>query len=389
MAEDKKPKVTQESIVKMLEHKGFKFRLNTLTDRIDVNGIPITDGTWAQIRNTARDRGIGNMKQVEDAVLEEALKHEYHPIKEYLQGQMGWDGTPFIANLASYFTDVDGTFPWLLEKFLIGAVHKAFDSSAQNPMLVLDGPQNLGKSEFASWLCPPKLHKNHFIEAAIHPENKDDMIALANVWIWEVMELGSTTRKADREALKGFISTKQVTVRKPYGKEPMIKPALASFIGTINNEIGFLSDPTGHRRFRPVKLARINWGYKLDFYQGDIWAEAYAKYLADDTYKLTKTELDMLDPVRSRYELTDPMEELILKHFDVDPSKDQWWMSSLDILYYLGITLDILRNWSDHGTMIKLGVAASKLGLEGNRVRVPGGQLQRGYKGIKIKKVIP
>lgn len=384
LAKQSEPRVTTASIIKILQHKGYSFRMNVLTDRIDVNGYPISDKEWSIIRNIARDRGIGNMKQVEDAVVQEAAEHEYHPVKEYLQQQAGWDGTPFISNFCTYVQDTDGTFPWLFEKFLIGAVHKAFDSAAQNPMLVLDGPQNLGKSELASWLCPDALRKHHFIESAIRPEEKDDKINLTNIWLWEVMELGLTTRKADREALKAFISTKQVTVRKPYGKEPMIKPALASFIGTINNEIGFLTDPSGHRRFRPVKLTHINWAYKLDFYQGDLWAEAYAKYLMGDTYKMNRTELHQLDGVRERYELTDPMEELLLKHFTIDTNKDQWWLSSLDILYHLGVTKDVLSQWTSHSNMIKLGIACSKLGLEGKRIRV-GGQLQRGYNGIKIK----
>lgn len=378
-------KATTNQILNILKGGGYNFRLNVLTDNIDVNGERISDIQWAAIRNLARNKGINNMKHVEDVVLEEASTHAYHPIQDYLQHQSGWDGTPYIERFCTYVQDTDGTFPWLFEKFLIGAVSKAFDGWAQNPMLVLDGPQNLGKSELASWLCPDQLRKHHFIESAIRPEEKDDKINLTNIWLWEVMELGLTTRKADREALKGFLTTKQVTVRKPYGREPIVKPALASFIGTINNEIGFLTDPSGNRRFRPVKLTHINWAYKLDFYQGDLWAEAYYKYLEGETYKLTRAELQELDPVRERYELTDPIEELLLKHFIIDKDKDQWWLSSLDILYHLGVTKDVLSQWTSHSNMIKLGIAASKLGLESERRRVTGGQQQRGYLGIKIK----
>jgi len=370
-------KVKTGHIIKTLAHLGYKFRQNILTDRVEVNGDPITDTDWANIRSQARDRGFRNMRQVEDAVLVEASKHTYHPIKEWLQGQMGWDGTPFIERFTKYVVDSDGVFEFLFPKWMLGAVAKIFtNGDAQNPMLVLDGEQNLGKSELVKWLCPPHLQMNYFFEGAINPENKDDHIKLMNIWIWEATELGMTVRKADREALKAFITLRQVTARKPYGREPIVKPAMASFIGTINNEGGFLTDPTGHRRFRPCHLEYINWDYATDFYQGDLWAEAYARYLMNETYKLTPDEFNLLQPIRERYQLIDPMEELLLKYFVITPGGTSF-MNSTDILMHLESEMR-LPNPTSRGNTMALSVAANKLGLE------PGRKNNlRGYYGIK------
>jgi predicted P-loop ATPase len=370
--------IRTKNIIATLKHLGYKFRLNVLTDRVEVNGEPANDVTWAAIRSEARDRGYKNASQVMDAVTWEASKHPFHPVKDYFQSQMGWDGTPFIEQLASYFTDTDGNFPWLIEKWLIGSVSKIFSGGmAQNPMLVLDGRQNLGKSDFVQWLCAETLRRDHFFEGAINPEDKDDHIKLMNIWIWEVMELGLTLRKQDREALKAFITLRQVTARKPYGREPIIKPAMASFIGTINSEGGFLTDPTGARRFRPCTLVRIDWNYATDIFQGDIWAEAYAKYLMGDTYKLTPDEYTKLQPVRERYQLIDPMEEQLLKFFHITPQDDTQWMSSMDILTHLGQPL------TRSNTMM-LSVAANKLGLRKGRSVTLGGR-QNGYFGIRTR----
>lgn len=377
-------KVTSKQIITTLAHLGYKFRTNVLTDRIEVNGVYLTDIEWARIRTEARDQGMGNRSQVEDAVVTEAAKHPFHPIKDYLHSLLGWDGESHIDKLADFFRDTNGIFPVLLKKFLIGSMAKIFtDGEAQNPMLILDGRQNLGKSHFVWWLVPVALRLNFFNESAINPENKDDLIKLINVWIWEVTELGMTIRKADREALKAFITLRQVTVRKPYGREPLVKPALASFIGTINNEGGFLTDPTGHRRFRPVTLLDIDHSYAEQIYQDDIWAEAYARYLMGETYKLTKDELDLLTPVRERYELVDPMEEMLQKYFMIDPTREDWWLSSIEILNTLE-TYANLKGGPSKGNAMALGVAANKVGVE----KFKNGKLN-GYKGIMHKATIP
>lgn len=373
-------KIKSKHILTYLKHEGYKFRLNVLTDRIEVNGEPMTDTEWAKIRSLCRDRDYRNANQVMDAVTMEAAEHAFHPIVEYLQGLQGWDGTNHIERFASYFIDQDGVFPFLFPKWMIGAVAKVIErGQAQNPMLVLDGKQNLGKSELVKWLCAPELQKKYFFEGAINPDNKDDHIKLMNIWIWEATELGMTVRKADREALKAFITLRQVTARKPYGREPIVKPALSSFIGTINNEGGFLTDPTGHRRFRPCHLLHINWDYAIDFYQSDLWAEAYARYLMGETYKLTEDELNLLQPIRERYTLIDPMEELLLKYFYVDPYDNKNWMSSMDILNHLSL-MNVLPNATSRANTMALSTAANKLGL----TKIRNNQ-QQGYNGIRTR----
>ncbi len=175
------------------------------------------------------------------------------PVRDYL-GATAWDGRDHIGALAAHFTDAhevityaDGTartvmHAWL-RRWLIGAVGKVY-GKAQNPMLTLTGGQGIGKSHFVQWLCSglPDLH----VELAIRPDSTDQLKLLSTKWIWEVAELGATTRRADREALKSFITLGYATYRPPYGRYELHKPALASFIGTVNPDgAGFLNARPG------------------------------------------------------------------------------------------------------------------------------------------------
>jgi predicted P-loop ATPase len=379
-----KERITAKQIMGTLAHYGYKFRLNVLTDEVEANGVPLNDIELAVIHTVLRDRGYRSMPQVDDAIVTEASKHPFHPIKNYLHSLLGWDGQPHIEHLAGFFTDIDGLFPILLTKWMIGSVAKVFThGQAQNPMLVLDGRQNLGKSNFCLWLNAPHLREKFFYEGPINPDQKDDKIKLINIWHWEVTELGSTVRRADREALKAFISLRQVTVRKPYGKKPIVKPALSSFIGTLNNEGGFLTDPTGHRRFRPVTLTKIDWAYAEKISQADIWAEAYARYLMGETYRLTPDEFQALAPIRERYQLIDPMEEMLQKYFEIDPSDDTRWLSTIEILHTLETSAWLKGGPSRQNTMA-LSVAATRLGLQ--KVKRNN---QNGYLGVTHRAMVP
>jgi len=360
-----KKQIKFAEIIKILVHLGYKFRLNVLQNRVEVNSEPINDIHLAVIRSQLKDRGLGNIRQIEDAVLREADKHHFHPIKEYFQSLLGWDGAPHIERLTSFFDDDDGIFPMLMEKWLIGSVEKIFtDGQAQNPVLVLDGKQNLGKSHLCWWLTPPHLREKYFIESPIDPDDKDNRIRLVNKWIWEVSELGATLKRADVEALKSYITLRQVVVRTPYAKYDLVKPAMASFIGTLNDAGGFLLDPTGHRRFRPCHLTKIDWSYAEHISQGDIWAEAYCRYLQGETHLLTRKQQMSMEHLYDYYQLEDPIMEMLKTHFRLGTFTD--WMSSEDILTYLN-TMGLIQGGYNIRHTMALSRATKKLGLRKRR----------------------
>ena len=331
-------KNTSTDYIQYLTSLGYSFRLNELDDAIEVNHRRLDDIVAAEIRSQMRDAGYVDMTAIEDAYTAHAAKFRYNPVKNYLQN-LAWDGNDWIQTLAAFTNDAhppiqyaDGKtesmfYVWL-KRWLIGAIAKVFDYE-QNPMLVLDGPQNLGKSTFARWIGSGL--PNLFFEGAIHPDDKDYSRYLATSWIWEVAELGSTMRRQDVEALKNFLTIREATFRKPYGKHPVTKPALSSFIGTINNETGFLTDTTGNRRYLSVKLINLDWNYQnIDINQ--LWAQAYALWNAGaESHRLTPEEILARDGVNSTYQIEDPYESWVLKYYDVDPDELKWKTTTQEI----------------------------------------------------------
>ncbi len=316
-----------------LRSLGYSFRYNEVTDRIEINGEAISDPRAAKIRTQMRDLNNKRMVEIEDAYTAHAYDNCYHPVKDYLTG-LQWDGGPHIDKLTSYFTDTHGMFGIYLRRWLIGAVAKVFERT-QNFMLVLDGMQGGGKSYFASWLCPPAL-REYAVEGAINANDKDAWRRLSTKWIWEVGEFGSTVRKADREVLKDFVTRLDVTLRLPYGRYDIVRPALASLIGTVNNEgAGILNDPSGSRRFAVVTLTAIDWGYTaLDIEQ--IWAEAFTAYQSGESWELTAAERARQAAINEEYELESGIEGFLRKYYDLDPNGTDW-TSGVDIVQELEV----------------------------------------------------
>jgi len=363
-----------------LDSLGYAFRMNECNDQVEVNYTPISDALQAKINSQMRDLGYLNVNVMHDALVANAYDNKYHPVRDYLS-ELVWDGEDHIAKIPSYIEDSDGYFYQFFYRWLIGAVARAFEPlSCQNRMLILDGVQDIGKSYFVRWLASPVKHYPQlFVEGVIQPDNKDSQLRLVNSWIWEVSELGSTMRRADREALKFFLSVQQVTVRKPYGHYDLIKPALASFVGTVNNVSGFLNDPTGHRRFMTVRLTEIDWAYATDVDPEQLWAQAKHLYDSGEPWRLTEQEAECANFINAQYEMEDPLQDIILSLYDVTGDTYDFVskMALLDTLHDFGWRLRTPR-----GENMALSEELKKLDVVKGRATVEGKQI-RGYIGIK------
>ena len=367
--------------IRTLKKMGYSFRMNLCDDHIEINQRPLSDGQAAEIRARCRDLGLTRVHEIEDAYVAEAWRSGYHPVKEYLLG-CKYDGGRHIESLAGCFSDEYRMFDTWLKKFLVGAVAKVLGQH-QNRMLVLDGGQGLGKSSFARWLAGglPDYHHEGQIDTF---NRKDTEVQLMNTWIWEVSELGGTVARAEMNALKAILSQQWVKVRKAYGRHETIKPAMASFIGTINNEAGFLNDYTGSRRYMVAKLTAIDWGYtrlRVD----DIWAQALFLYQTGYRWTLDEDERETASEINEVYTVEDATQAAILKYFEIDAAQGAWFLSTLDIAQ----TLEEkgLRYGSSNATMMAVGRAMAALGLPKVR-KGPRGKREQGYTGLR-KKTLP
>lgn len=362
--------------IRALDKLGYKFKLNLCDDHIEVNSVPLTDFKAAEIRTRMASIGYTKWKQMEDAYNSEALRNAYHPVKDYLK-HCQYDGEDHIGKLAECFDDEYQMFDIWLKKWLVGAVAKVM-SGKQNRMLVLDGPQGIGKSSFVRWLASGLPH--FFYEGAIDTFNrKDTEVKLMNTWIWEVSELGGTMARAEMNALKAILSQQIVTVRKAYGRHETSKNALASFIGTINNEAGFLNDFTGSRRYMISKVRSINWDYeKIEIWK--VWGQALFLYDSGFRWNLDDVETEKANEINETYQIEDVTQSAIRKYFDIDHTQVNWFLSTFEIAQVL--EEKGLRYGSSNSTMLAVGRACAALGLQKMRKNA-NGQRVYGYCGIQ------
>lgn len=313
-----------------LRRLGYKLALNMLEDDVEIDGRRLDDITRSRIYLEMK-RVKASRADVDDTINVLASEEAYHPVQQYLAGLV-WDGKNHVgAFLQCIIGDgqtilcKDVQIPLhqaLISRWLLGCVARALDGNKdtafkhQTPMLVFVGEQGKGKSALARWLCSGLGHTFHQ-EGAMNPHKEEDKRSMVTKWIWEVSELGSSLRRADREAFKGFITQEWQTYRKPWGRGLITKPILCNLIGTLNSETGFLDDPTGHRRFLPVQVTGINWDYKeIDVNQ--LWAQVVHEYRSGVSPDLSDAERGALSETYKRHEVENPLQTYLTMYFDIN-----------------------------------------------------------------------
>lgn len=372
----KKSQITTNEYFQFFTEKGWNFRLNEILDDIYIGKERLTDEKMAMVKNHCRDWCISNNSRIDighivDSVSDIAGKNHFHPVRDYLNSLPNWDGADRIKQLALYFKH-DGNFARWLEIWLAGAVRRAM-TGKHHPMLALRGGQGIGKSFFSKWLCPLDEFYN---DSGIHPDQKDSRLKILTSWIWEVGEIGASTRRSDIDAIKAFLSLETIRDRKPYGRHEIVKPALASFIGTVNGD--FLVDKTGNRRFLTVGIESIDWGYTENIDKGQLWAQAVCA-CKKQRYILTPDEKIKKNLSNEENMITDPIEIFIEELFSFSCAGDDF-ISTSEILNLLSEK----KINPTRSTAMVVSEIMKKYGAKKGIKRINGKQ-QRGFTGIKKK----
>lgn len=386
-----------EKIKNALSDAGYRFKRNLCTDLImyavnDGNYKEHDDFVISEINRLVMDTKVGTRNDFADMVNVLANDNAYHPIKDYLES-LQWDGQDHIRKLAGYLTDKHESITYsngtqesvsyvYLKRFLVGSIAKIYVWDAQNPMPVIIGKQGDGKSTFSQWLCPlPDLAR----EDGLDPDNKDTLLKLRDSWIWEVGELGSTFRKADRDALKRLLTQNTVTARNPYGRRNVQKPIVTSFIGTLNeDQAHFLNDPSGNRRFHIMWITDIDWAYRDNVDINQVWAQAYHLFKNKEPYQLTSEEVETRERINKSHETDNPDFDAIRRVCDVEIGNMEWYTSIADIK-------DAVKTYGSSGSKDMLIYNAIRDFMYFNGATSDQNTKRKGYPGwygIKLKKHI-
>lgn len=292
--------------------KGIAY--NQMTHLIDVNGeLP-----WEQVKPGWNDTdhahlkmyfdrhyGIWSPTKVKDALLSAASERVFHPIRDYLDSLPVWDGTERVDTLLiEYLGAEDNSYTRaVMRKTLVAAVARIYEPGTKfDYILVLNGPQGIGKSTFFA-----KLGGKWFSDSLTVSDMRDKSGAekLQGYWILELGELAGL-RKMDVETVKSFITRTDDKFRQSYGINVENHPRQCVIVGSTNSTSGFLRDVTGNRRFWPV---RVSGGTKKVWEMTEIdqiWAEALAKYRGGEQLILTgEVEQIAYEEQRDAMELDD------------------------------------------------------------------------------------
>lgn len=386
--------VSYEDRVKARLSKEWDFRLNMILGCVEFKRVE--EKHFKQIKDRDVNSICHKIKEEKEfarlsvnkvhEILDSEFTPEYNPIQEYFDRLPEWDGTDFLSQLSDRIEAeeeiIDSETKTLyLKRWLIGVIAKGYAHQKHDQMLILTGPQGVGKSSFFQRIFPGIDKSGNFSnpyyanKPEFDPSDKDSKILLTNSLLINLDEMSSFNKK-DIAKVKGLITQDTVTVRKPYARRAETLPAIASFCGSTN-ENDFLSDLTGSRRFLTIPVKSIDYeNINTEFIQG-VWTQAFALFKQGEKHYFSEDEIKKIDELNASYQAVSPEVEAIQDYFIESETST---MNATEILGYLNeITLDKKLKFSIQA----IGKALSSLGYKKKSVRTPRGP-QKQYK-IDIK----
>lgn len=217
------------------------------------------------------------------------LENEFNPLQSYLDA-LEWDGVPRIDEALNKYLGAEKTEYNLaaFRVFLQGAVHRAYNPGCKfDYMMVLIGKQGDGKSTLFKFLaCNDDWYDENFNFKDTN--NKTTIEKMAGKWFLEMGEMD--TMKKDMvtsDALKAFVSSVSDDYRVPFARRKETRKRQCVFCGT-SNDINFLKDRTGNRRYLPIDCNATSATKRRIFdydtarpYFHQVMAEAVAEYKKD------------------------------------------------------------------------------------------------------------
>ena len=297
---------TRAGLIKALEWVGIDVRFNERSARMELqDAIAAAAGTpnWetsddlrgAKIREMVADtclylgaKGVPSRLQfgrerwgdVLDAILDD---RRVDPFKIWLNALPPWDSEDRLDFwLGHVFTVGDiheDLLSWASRSVLMGVVLRTdHPGEKHDEMVVLVGPQGIGKSTAWAWLLPGEPNRSIWFSDSLsfHDDRKAKAEALQGMVLVEASEMTGST-KAEVEMIKKFLSMTNDNIRLTYRRDPSPLLRRCMIVGTTNDPRCLPNDPSGNRRFVPVPCTAgdpaATRAY-LDEHRDQLWAEA-------------------------------------------------------------------------------------------------------------------
>ncbi len=285
----------------------FVPNLHNLCEVLKIEKTPIWYDTFLQKKQTNWQANEGNVTDWSDALtleltrqfqsfeglrrisrdlIDQAVELHAHERKrncltDWLDS-LQWDGKPRLNSwLIDYCGAQDNAYTREAGRcWLLAAMARAYAPGTKfDHCLVLEGKQGIGKSTAL------KILANNWFTELNKFEGKDSAELLQATWIVEISELDGM-KKAEVESVKRFLTTLSDKYRPPWGRHVVENPRTCVFAGTTNED-SYLRDPTGNRRFWPVKC---HWIKREDLQEDceKLLAEAVQRYRQGESFLMHK-----------------------------------------------------------------------------------------------------
>ena len=299
-------------------------RHNVITGRVEFripdtdNWQPISDrivnSLWAELSATKTVR-VQDMYRV----IESDFVPEFHPFRFYLEHLPPWNGEDYILAMSVSVSVKGGVaeqllFAEYLRKWLVGMVAGWVDDKVvNNVILVLIGEQGSYKTTWFNHLLPPALRQYFYTKTNAQRMGRDDLLTLAQYGLVCCEEL-DTMRPSELNQLKAAVTMPSIVERAAYAHFHEHRKHIASFCGTGNN-VQFLSDPTGNRRWLPFEVESITSPREVPFDYEGVYAQAYALYREGFRFWFSREEILKLAVHNRQFETPRLEEELVQLYF--------------------------------------------------------------------------
>jgi hypothetical protein len=308
--ENGRPQPTQENLKLALRKLGVTVKHDQFSSRNLIDGLkgfgPYLDDAAVNHLRLRIDRKWQFLAPKEfffDVILDLAQRNAFHPVRDYLAA-LTWDGTPRLDTwLHDYGGAPDTEYTRAVGALmLIAAVRRVRRPGVKfDEMAVFESAQGTNKSSALTILAvKPEWFSDNL------PLNADDkrvIEVLTGKWIVEAGELKGM-RKGEIEHVKALLSRPIDRARLAYDRMPVERPRQCVFFGTTNAH-QYLRDPSGNRRFWPVKIKVFDLkALKRD--RDQLWAEAAAREADGESIRLASDMWSAAEAEQEKRTVADP-----------------------------------------------------------------------------------
>ncbi|WP_253283644.1 VapE domain-containing protein [Ligilactobacillus saerimneri] len=317
-------------------------------------------------------------KKIRSAITVVSMEHAYNPVLDYFNHAVKeWDGESRLDTVMEDYLGVlpDDTSRLITKLFFVGAVAKAHNPRMKfDFVLDLVGGQGAGKTTFLQKIAPCGYYTDQFSTF----DNKDDFAVMRRALIINDDEM-TATNNASFEILKKFVTLQEFEYRKPYGHQAE-RFAKNFVMARTTNELYYLKDKTGERRFLPLHVSKARQKHHpvtdlTPEYVQQLWGEAVYLYQNGFDFGLTREQEIALNQHRKEFMFTDELEDKI-----EDALVNEWankdFLTSETIGLKVAPGIDLVKSRKVANQIANIMI--NRFGWRKGRKKI-GGVVRRGY----------